>query len=155
MKNDLEYIERDDMYEIFSEKLSPKPLLHKCKDGKIFCLNYNFKKYPQIEDSHLINILHFIEKNATKYAEDNVASVDSVVLFNMYQCLSGVQGEMAIYALEDEINNYLYEGNSYQELIIEYLKVKHYDEYLKEATKRDLQFTSKIDWNKYDTKIDI
>lgn len=49
------------------ERLTPKPIIHTCKDGRQVCLNYHNpygKNIPRMEDSHLLNTIKFIQRRA-------------------------------------------------------------------------------------------
>lgn len=49
------------------KRLSPNPIIHKCKDGRLVCLNYHNpygRDIPKMEDSHLLNTIAYIKKRA-------------------------------------------------------------------------------------------
>lgn len=56
---------KDTFNHLFYKPLNPKPIIHKCKDGKLVCLNYNNpynKDIPKMTDSHLLNTLKYIKR---------------------------------------------------------------------------------------------
>ena len=55
-------------YDHDNEKpLNPKPIMHKCKDGRLMCLNYHNpygKDIPRIDDQHLLNIIAYVKRRS-------------------------------------------------------------------------------------------
>lgn len=41
-----------------------KPLLHKCKDGRIVDIRGISNEYPKMDDQHLLNTINYIKKRA-------------------------------------------------------------------------------------------
>lgn len=41
-----------------------KPLLHKCKDGRIVDIRGISDKYPKMDDQHLLNTINYIKRRA-------------------------------------------------------------------------------------------
>lgn len=50
---------------LFPEPLKPKPVIHRCRDGTLMCLNYDRpygKKIPRMTDDHLCNTYEFYKR---------------------------------------------------------------------------------------------
>jgi hypothetical protein len=78
-----DYYRVQQMGDEFLENFPPKvlkPLLHKCKDGKIVDIRGVSKDYPKMDDNHLINTIKYIQKRAKegiRIREDGGSDADS------------------------------------------------------------------------------
>lgn len=134
-------LEYNDFTMDFEKPLVPKPIIHRCKDNTLVCLNYDNpygKQIPKMSDSHLLNTVNYIKKNATKYAAENHGYVCDDVVADMYAAASSLQGDMACYYAEQEITHYCNNGQSKEELYDEYCAKYKLSTYQKEAKLRGL-----------------
>jgi hypothetical protein len=88
---DKDYIDSDSFADVsfdLKKPLDPKPIIHKCKDGRLMCLNYHNpygKDIPRINDQHLLNIIAYIKRRSKAgvlYLDDIVHGKEAKQLLN-------------------------------------------------------------------------